>query len=152
MVKRYNLFSRGGCLPPMWKFGFKYRVKGDVTQNSAIRFADYFRNSDIPCNVSGLEPGWQTVTYSCSYIWNKARFPQHKEMPTRLQEKGYKMNLWKHAYVHPTSPARKVSGTISTPIKSTKATVNMRQRPSFINYRFTYIRERYYLLPNLFLV
>ena len=107
VVKRYNLLSGGGCLPPMWGLGFKYRVKGDATQDSVMRFAYYFRNNNIPCDVLGLEPGWQTATYSCSYIWNKERFPQHKEMLTRLQEKGYKVNLWEHAYVHPTSPIRK---------------------------------------------
>lgn len=107
VVKRYNLLSGGGCLPPMWGLGFKYRVKGDATQDSVMRFANYFRNNNIPCDVLGLEPGWQTATYSCSYIWNKERFPQHKEMLTRLQKKGYKVNLWEHAYVHPTSPIRK---------------------------------------------
>lgn len=107
VVKRYNLLSGGGCLPPMWGLGFKYRVTGDATQDSVMRFANYFRNNNIPCDVLGLEPGWQTTTYSCSYIWNKERFPQHKEMLTRLQEKGYKVNLWEHAYVHPTSPIRK---------------------------------------------
>ena len=107
VVKRYNLLSGGGCLPPMWGLGFKYRVKGDATQDSVMRFANYFRNNNIPCDVLGLGPGWQTATYSCSYIWNKERFPQHKEMLTRLQEKGYKVNLWEHAYVHPTSPIRK---------------------------------------------
>ena len=107
VVKRYNLLSGGGCLPPMWGLGFKYRVKGDATQDSVMRFADYFRNNNIPCDVLGLEPGWQTATYSCSYIWSKDRFPQHKEMLTRLQEKGYKVNLWEHAYVHPSSPIRK---------------------------------------------
>ena len=107
VVKRYNLLSGRGCLPPMWGLGFKYRVKGDATQDSVMRFADYFRNSNIPCDVLGLEPGWQTATYSCSYIWSKDRFPQHKEMLTRLQEKGYKVNLWEHAYVHPSSPIRK---------------------------------------------
>lgn len=107
VVKRYNLLSGGGCLPPMWGLGFKYRVKGDATQDSVMRFTNYFRNNNIPCDVLGLEPGWQTATYSCSYIWNKERFPQHKEMLTQLQEKGYKVNLWEHAYVHPTSPIRK---------------------------------------------
>lgn len=107
VVKKYNLLSGGGCLPPMWGLGFKYRVKGDAIQDSVMRFADYFRNNHIPCDVLGLEPGWQTATYSCSYIWSKERFPQHKEMLAQLQQKGYKINLWEHAYVHPTSPIRK---------------------------------------------
>lgn len=107
VVKRYNLLSGGGCLPPMWGLGFKYRVKGDATQDSVMRFADYFRQNNIPCDVLGLEPGWQTATYSCSYIWSKDRFPQHKDMLTQLKQQGYKVNLWEHAYVHPSSPIRK---------------------------------------------
>ena len=75
VVKRYNLLSGGGCLPPMWGLGFKYRVKGDATQDSVMRFANYFREKQIPCDVLGLEPGWQTATYSCSYRWSDDRFP-----------------------------------------------------------------------------
>lgn len=107
VVKRYNLLSGGGCLPPMWGLGFKYRVKGDAVQDSVIRFADYFREKQIPCDVLGLEPGWQTAAYSCSYIWSEERFPKHKEMLDQLKQKGYKVNLWEHAYVHPSSPIRK---------------------------------------------
>ena len=107
VVKRYNLLSGGGCLPPMWGLGFKYRVKGDATQDSVMRFANYFREKQIPCDVLGLEPGWQTATYSCSYRWSDDRFPRHKEMLDQLQQKGYKVNLWEHAYVHPSSPIRK---------------------------------------------
>ena len=51
VVKRYNLLSGGGCLPPMWGLGFKYRVKGDATQDSVMRFANYFREKQIPCDV-----------------------------------------------------------------------------------------------------
>lgn len=55
VVKKYNLLSGGGCLP-MWGLGFKYRVKGDAIQDSVMRFADYFRNNHIPCDVLGLNP------------------------------------------------------------------------------------------------
>lgn len=106
VVQRYNLLSGGGTLPPMWGLGFKYRVKGDATQDSVLRFANYFRDHDIPCDVLGLEPGWQTAAYSCSYKWSHERFPDYKEMLNRLGENGYKVNLWEHAYVHPSSPVR----------------------------------------------
>lgn len=106
VVKRYNLLSGGGCLPPMWGLGFKYRVKGDATQDSVMRFANYFRENQIPCDVLGLEPGWQTATYSCSYKWSDERFPKRQQMLDQLKEKGYKVNLWEHAYVNPSSPIR----------------------------------------------
>lgn len=106
VVKRYNLLSGGGCLPPMWGLGFKYRVKGDAIQDSVMRFANYFRENQIPCDVLGLEPGWQTATYSCSYKWSDERFPNRQKMLDQLKEKGYKVNLWEHAYVNPSSPIR----------------------------------------------
>lgn len=93
VVKRYNLLSGGGCLPPMWGLGFKYRVKGDAVRDSVMRFARYFREAKIPCDVLGLEPGWQTATYSCSYLWNEERFPKHKVMLDELNRLGYKVNL-----------------------------------------------------------
>lgn len=103
VVQRYNLLSGGGCLPPLWGLGFKYRVKGDAVQDTVMRFARYFRRTGIPCDVLGLEPGWHTAAYSCSYRWSD-RFPRHEEMIRSLGEQGYRVNLWEHAYVHPSAP------------------------------------------------
>lgn len=104
VVRRYNLLSGGGCLPPMWGLGFKYRVKGDAVQDSVMRFASYFREKQIPCDVLGLEPGWQTTAYSCSYIWDPERFPDHTTLLSGLRDMGYHANLWEHAYVNSESP------------------------------------------------
>jgi len=104
VVERYNLFSGGGCIPPMWGLGLKYRVKGDFNAQEVLNMADYFREKNIPCDVLGLEPGWQTTAYSCSYVWNKDRFADPKATITKLREKGFKTNLWEHAYVNPSSP------------------------------------------------
>lgn len=103
-VQKYNLFSGGGCLPPMWGLGFKYRTKTDFTQEGVMRVQSYFRDKKIPCDVIGLEPGWHTAAYSCSYVWNKERYPDHHSMLKTLIGNHYKVNLWEHAYVHPTSP------------------------------------------------
>lgn len=104
VVQRYNLFSGGGCLPPTWGLGFKYRTKTDFTQEKVLRMAKYLRDKQIPCDVIGLEPGWQTATYSCSYVWNTERFPNHKGLIDTLQGDNYRVNLWEHGYVHPSSP------------------------------------------------
>ncbi|SBW03654.1 TIM-barrel domain-containing protein [uncultured Dysgonomonas sp.] len=104
VVQRYNLFSGGGAMPPLWGLGFKYRTKTDFTQEKVLRALDYLREKQIPCDVFGLEPGWQTASYSCSYVWNEDRFPDHKAMISELESKHIRLNLWEHAYVHPTSP------------------------------------------------
>ena len=73
-VKRYNVFSGGGTVPPEWGLGFWYRMDARSTQQSALKLAREFRDHKIPCDVLGLEPGWQTHAYSCTFEWNKDRF------------------------------------------------------------------------------
>jgi alpha-D-xyloside xylohydrolase len=102
-VQRYNLFSGGGPLPPRWGLGMWYRVKGDYDQEATLRLAAEFRSRNIPCDVLGLEPGWQTHAYSCTYVWSK-NFPDPAGMAKELAAKSYRLNLWEHAFTHPDSP------------------------------------------------
>ncbi len=102
-VQRYNLFSGGGCLPPDWGLGFWYRVAGDSTQERVMEYAKQFRERRIPCDVIGLEPGWQSHAYSCTFVWSSV-FPDPKSMIQSLQTMLFKTNLWEHAFTHPTSP------------------------------------------------
>lgn len=105
-VQRYNLFSGGGVLPPRWGLGFWYRCQTDFTQDEVKGMADYFRKSKIPCDVIGLEPGWQSHSYSCSYVWSN-RFPDPGKMIKELKDKHFRINLWEHAFVNSSSPIYK---------------------------------------------
>lgn len=102
-VQRYNLFSGGGPLPPRWGLGFWYRAQSDYSQTNVLDLANEFRQRRMPCDVLGLEPGWQTHAYSCSYVWSE-RFPAPKEMLRQLDGLHFRLNLWEHAFVHPSSP------------------------------------------------
>lgn len=104
VVERYNLFSGGGAIPPLWSLGFKYRGKSDFTYKEVLKFTKYFRDNHIPCDMFGLEPGWHSASYSCSYLWNKKNFPNPDSTLNVVHSMNYKLNLWEHAYVHPTSP------------------------------------------------
>lgn len=103
-VQRYNLFAGGGCLPPMWGLGVWYRTYVQSTQADVLRQAERMRRNHMPCDVFGLEPGWQTRAYSCSYVWDTERFPDHEDMLGKMKEQGFHMNLWEHLFVHPDSP------------------------------------------------
>ncbi|GAA4729289.1 TIM-barrel domain-containing protein [Flavisolibacter ginsenosidimutans] len=102
-VQRYNLFSGGGGLPPLWGLGIKYRTKGDFTQDDVLKMAKYFRSHNIPCDVLGLEPGWHSNSYSCSYVWSD-KFPRPQAMIDSLKGMNLRLNLWEHAYVNPRAP------------------------------------------------
>ncbi|WP_248924266.1 TIM-barrel domain-containing protein [Paenibacillus hamazuiensis] len=103
-VQRYNLFSGGGCLPPAWGLGMWYRAYSAAKKEDVMRLAHTFREDRMPVDVFGFEPGWQTKAYSCSFVWDEGRFPGHEEMLEELHEMNYRVNLWEHLFVHPTSP------------------------------------------------
>lgn len=103
-VQRYILFSGGGCIPPMWGLGLKYRTYTKADQATTMEVARALRRFQIPCDMFGLEPGWQTHAYSSSFVWSRERFPDPEDLVQQLDELGFRLNLWEHAYVHPSSP------------------------------------------------
>ena len=103
-VRRYNVFSGGGVLPPDWGLGFWYRADKDFSQADALALAKEFRDSQIPCDVFGLEPGWQTHAYSCTFAWDSKKFPDPAGFVRQLGESHFKLNLWEHSFTHPDSP------------------------------------------------
>ena len=102
-VQRYNLFSGGGPVPPRWGLGFWYRGDASYSQSNILTLATELRERNIPCDVLGLEPGWQTHAYSCSYVW-APKFPSPPAMLQELSARHFHLNLWEHAFVHPSSP------------------------------------------------
>lgn len=103
VVQRYNLFSGGGCVPPMWGLGMWYRIYGGSDEKTLGKLAEQFREEEIPMDVLGLEPGWHSHSYSCTYKWSYL-FPHPDEMIEKMSEQGYKLNLWEHLYVYPKAP------------------------------------------------
>ena len=103
IVSQYNRLAGGGPDVPAWGLGVLYRCYGNYSQAEVLATAKDFRDRDLPCTILGLEPGWHTHAYSCSYLWN-ARFPAPEEMIAELRDKGFHINLWEHAFTHPTSP------------------------------------------------
>lgn len=103
-VQRYNLFSGGGCFPPLWGLGVWYRGEGKFSDKEALRLAGELRREHIPCDVFGLEPGWHTHSYPCTYLWNSEHFPTPDAFIADMKTLGYKLNLWEHVFVHPDAP------------------------------------------------
>lgn len=103
-VCRYNLFSGGGALPPLWGLGILYRADWMADQEGVLALARQIREDHMPCDIFGLEPGWQTHAYSSSYVWDRERFPDPSAMTAQLKSMGFKPNLWEQPYVHPSSP------------------------------------------------
>jgi alpha-glucosidase (family GH31 glycosyl hydrolase) len=102
-VQRYNLYCGGGVLPPKWGLGFWHRMHTKSSADDVLKEIEDFQINEFPLDVIGLEPGWQSFAYPCSYDWDQTRFPDPKRFVESLDEKGIKVNLWENPYVAPSS-------------------------------------------------
>ncbi|WP_103926451.1 glycoside hydrolase family 31 protein [Algoriphagus boritolerans] len=103
IVQRYNLFFGGGIIPPKWGLGFWHRMHTQSRDKDILKEIEDFEANNFPLDVIGLEPGWQSFAYPCSFDWDKTRFPDPKNFVQTLDKKGIKVNLWENPYVAPVS-------------------------------------------------
>jgi alpha-D-xyloside xylohydrolase len=100
-VRRYNLFNGGGPLPPRWGLGFTQRVQRLFTADMVKKEAQDFEEKGYPLDFIGLEPGWQSKSYPCTFEWDSSRFPHPKKFVEDMLEKNIRLNLWTNPYVSP---------------------------------------------------
>lgn len=103
-VRRYNLFNGGGCLPPRWGLGFTQRVKSLYTADEVRAEVKAFDGHQFPLDFVGLEPGWQSKSYPCTFEWDKTRYPDPAGFVKEMKTAGIRLNLWTNPYVSPDSP------------------------------------------------
>lgn len=103
VVRRYNLFCGGGTLPPRWGLGFTQRTKKLYTADDVKKEADEFEQRGFPLDFIGLEPGWQSKAYPCTFEWDATRYPDPAGFINEMLDKGVRINLWTNPYVSPDS-------------------------------------------------
>ncbi len=99
----YNLLSGGGALPPLWGLGFWHRVHAAADAGQVRREVAEFEARRIPLDVIGLEPGWMTKSYPCTFEWQTKRFPDPAAFAAELLARGVRLNLWENPYISPES-------------------------------------------------
>lgn len=98
-VRRYNLYNGGGTLPPRWGLGFWHRTPTLFSDRDVKDEVAEFEKRGFPLSVIGLEPGWHTKAYPCTYEWDKSRFPDAPGFVKEMLDKGIELNLWMNSYV-----------------------------------------------------
>ena len=101
IVQRYNLYCGGGALPPLWGLGFWHRVPAKFSADQTRTEINEFTKQKFPLDVIGLEPGWMTKSYPCTFEWNKKRFPDPGAFTQELLDRGIRLNLWENPYISP---------------------------------------------------
>lgn len=102
-VRRFNLFCGGGALPPRWGLGFTQRTATLYTAEQVEKEIDEFEKRGFPLDFVGLEPGWQSKAYPCTFEWDSKRFPEPQKFVDRLLSRNIRVNLWTNPYVSPNS-------------------------------------------------
>jgi len=99
VVQRYNLYSGGGALPPLWGLGFWHRVHAHHNAQQVEAEVAEYTEHQFPLDVIGLEPGWMTKSYPCTFEWQTKRFPDPQAFTQGLLEQGIRLNLWENPYL-----------------------------------------------------
>jgi len=100
-VQRYNLYCGGGNLPPKWGLGFTQRVPTLYSDKDILKEVKQFEKHGFPLDFIGVEPGWHSMAYPCTFEWDETRFPDPQTFLQSLQDKGIRANLWMNPYVSP---------------------------------------------------
>lgn len=101
VVQRYNLYCGGGYLPPKWGLGFWQRTPTLYSEADVQKEVDEFAEHNFPLDVIGLEPGWHSKSYPCTFEWDQGRYPSPAEFIRKLKNDGVRVNLWLNPYVSP---------------------------------------------------
>ena len=103
VVQRFNLYCGGGFIPPKWGLGFWQRTPTLYTDNDIRKEVESFETKNFPLDVIGLEPGWHSKAYPCTFEWDKGRYPDPKGFAKEMAGKGVNLNLWCNPYLWPGS-------------------------------------------------
>ena len=103
VVRKFNLYNGGGCLPPKWGLGFWNRTPSTDTADEVLEVVSEFKKKNFPLTVLGLEPGWMSGSYPCTYDWDKTRFPNPADFAKKLTEQNIKVNVWVNPGIAPNS-------------------------------------------------
>jgi alpha-glucosidase (family GH31 glycosyl hydrolase) len=99
VVQRYNLYAGGGALPPLWGLGFWHRVHAHHSAEQVEAEVTEYTENKFPLDVIGLEPGWMTKSYPCTFEWQTKRFPDPQAFTQGLLDQGIRLNLWENPYI-----------------------------------------------------
>ena len=102
----YTQLTGRPVLPPKWSFGLWFICRTQANDFEVTSNAQRFRELGLPCDVIGLEPGWQEnglhdYDLSLDKKWDKRRFPIPDYAPNGpnnfinvLKRMGFKLELW----------------------------------------------------------
>ena len=78
-----------------WEYAERFIKTGNIRFGKPIEWVEEYKKHHFPLSVIGLEPGWQSGSYPCTYDWS-ARFPNAERMIRNFLKDGVRVNLWEN--------------------------------------------------------
>lgn len=91
------------AMPPLYSLGLTYRGFGSWTEDQLREAITSQLDAGISIDIAGVEPGWQTKTYPCSYAWDTKFTSDPAAFVKSMHDLGLHVNLWEHPYVSPSA-------------------------------------------------
>ena len=95
-------------MPPLYAMGLTYRGAGGFSAKDLESVTREQQEAGIAVDVIGVEPGWHTKAYPCSFRWSD-KFKDPKGFLDTMHGLGVKVNFWEHPYYSPDCPIVKES-------------------------------------------
>ncbi|MGS0524389.1 TIM-barrel domain-containing protein [Zobellia nedashkovskayae] len=83
--------------------GFWQRTPTLYNNKEVMKEISDFKEKNFPLDVIGLEPGWHSKSYPCTFEWDAERFPNPSQFINQVDNESVKLNLWCNPYVSPSS-------------------------------------------------
>lgn len=94
ILPRYTAITGQPAVPPSWSFGlWMGRITYD-NQAQVEAVAQDLRAHHIPCDVIHIDTGWYEQEWVCDLKFSPTRFPNPREMLSRLRAQGFRVCLW----------------------------------------------------------
>lgn len=81
---------------PIWSTWVKFKV--DVNESAVLRFAEEIVSNGFNNSQIEIDDNWETCYGSGQF--NLSRFPDMKNLSTKLHEMGFRVTLWNHPFVN----------------------------------------------------
>lgn len=88
-------------MPPLYALGLTYRGFGQWSEEQLLEALTAQLDAGISIDIAGVEPGWQTKTYPCTYAWAPKFTDDAASFVETMHALGLHVNLWEHPYVSP---------------------------------------------------
>src|SRR5690606_3802983 len=105
-LDQYTALSGRPALPPEWSFGLWLSTSFTTNYSEADVMANVERMESlgIPISVFHFDCFWMKELTWCSFLWDRANFPNPRGMLQRIRDKGINVCVWINPYIAEASP------------------------------------------------